>query len=70
MEGYETKRIEYSYPTSPNAERYGYGRIGCYTIAIIHTPMAIPVTVDAYPTYEEAKACADKLAMPYNKYTR
>lgn len=69
IEGYETKRIEYAYPTSPAAEQYGYGKIGCYTISIIHRPGAIGVMVDAYPTYAEAKQVADSYPMPYNALT-
>jgi len=65
-----TKRIEYVYPTSSAAEQYGYGHAGCYTISIIHRPGAVGVTVDAYPTYDAAKAAADTLPMAYNAYTR
>ena len=70
MEGYETKRIEYAYPTSQLAEQYGYGRKGCYTISLVHRPGAVGVVIDAYPTYEAARAAADKIPMAYNAYTR
>ncbi len=56
-----TKQVEWSYPTSPNADRFKF-KTGCWTVETVegHNP---PVARAAFATREEAMQNAD--TMPY-----
>lgn len=64
-----TKRIEYSYPTSPNATRFGL-RDGGYTVELLAHASAIPKAIAGFKTLAEAKAYANQMPEPWNRLTR
>lgn len=63
-----TKIIEYCYPSSPEAERAGMGKTGCYYVAQYKTgSVASKKTVlKHFPSKELAIAYAETLPIPYN----
>jgi len=62
-----TKLVDYSYPTSPNATKHGFGKVGCYTVSIAkgHAPGK---DAKAFPTKEEAMTFAESLPMPFHRF--
>jgi len=64
----QTKRIEWSYPTSPNAERLGFPNTGCWTVEIVTDDM--PRAVKGFATLEEASANASAIALPWDRFTK
>lgn len=54
------KTIEYSYPSSTNAVKNGYGSTGCYCVELVDEKHKSKV-VAAYPTKIEAIAHAETL---------
>jgi hypothetical protein len=63
----KTVEISYSYPTSPNAIRFGC-KLGCYPVAIVGEKGKLNY-VAAFETWAKAKAYADGLALPFNRYS-
>lgn len=64
----KTKSIAYSYPTSPNATKYGF-KGGCYTVEI-HNGSKPPVVASAHETIEEARKAAEAFTeLPLNRYS-
>ncbi len=66
----KTKSVCYSYPTSPNAERFKLRNGGYCVSTITHTQISEPWPPQAiamFPTLDEAKAYADKLELPYDR---
>ncbi len=63
-----TKRIEWSYATSPNADRFGF-RNGCWTVETVrgHNPS---IAIAGFTTIEEAEAYAAKMPIEWNRLTR
>lgn len=64
-----TKRIEYSYPTSPNAKQLGFYKTGCYSVEVgeVHKPKK---AIAGFSTLEEAKQYAEKMPEMWDNYTR
>jgi hypothetical protein len=59
------KSVDYSYPTSPNAERFGFSKSGCYTISLNDpTGVRTPVAVSAYSTLDEALKAVGQMPQP------
>ena len=54
------KYIDWSYPTSTNAERFGFSDIGCWTI-LVGPRAEFQAAVSGYATIEEAQAAAEAL---------
>ena len=54
------KTVSYSYPTSPNAKKYGFYKTGCYTVETI-TDEKPPKSLAAFATKKEAVAFAETL---------
>ena len=48
-----TKTVEYSYPTSPNAERFGFGNEGCWTVEYNYVSK-LPEPIKAFERIEDA----------------
>lgn len=67
----KAKQVAWSYPSSPNAEKFGFGGKGCYTVStIIISPMRLPgEAVAAFATLQAAKDFAAKMPEPWDKYT-
>lgn len=63
-----TKKIEWSYPTSPNAKHFGFYHTGCYTVETVNDFSSMSQA--GYATIEEAQKHADLLPYEWNKYTR
>jgi hypothetical protein len=59
-----TKCIEYAYPTSINAEAFGMGKMGCYTVKLIDGTKP-GKTIAAFLTIEEAEWYADTMPEPW-----
>lgn len=61
------KAINWSYPTSPNAIRFGFASTGCYTVSIIrgNTP---PVAQAGFRTLKQAQDFAANLHCPYARF--
>lgn len=64
----KTKRIEYSYPTSPNAERFHFPR-GCWTVELVNG-FSPGLAVAAFSTIEEAEKYAAHRPEEWNRLTR
>ena len=58
-----TKRIEYSYPSSPNACAYGFAKAGCYTVQVIESGKVLSIA--GYATLEEARRHAPCANFPH-----
>lgn len=67
-----TKAIQWSYPSSPNADRFRF-RDGCYTVSMIDFAedgtRCIPRAMRGFETIEEARAYADSFLLDYDRYT-
>ena len=63
----QTKLVDYSYPTSPNAKKHGFGSVGCYTVSVAtgHAPAR---AVQAFADKNAAFAFARTLPMPFHKF--
>ena len=62
----KVKAIEYSYPTSPNADRFGF-KTGCYTVEIGELPKVKPFkAVAGFKTITEAAAFAATMPEPFS----
>lgn len=57
--------IAWSYPTSPNADRFGFDNTGCWTVQIIEGGSP-PESIAAFDRAELAVKCADALRLPYH----
>ena len=55
--------IEWSYPTSPNADRFGF-RNGCYTVQIVLDDRS-QKALYGFATELEAQTCIDELEETY-----
>ena len=66
-----TKAIAYSYPTSPNAERFGFGAAGCFTVELteLEPQRQPPRAVSAFADIEEAETQAALLPEAWDTYT-
>lgn len=62
------KQISWSYPSSPNAEKFGFSN-GCYSVATVSSPNWIPRYFAGFKTFEEAKTFADTLEFEWSRYT-
>lgn len=56
------KSITYAYPTSPDADRYGFPR-GCYTVELAGRSIAAFASLDAAVSY------AGNLSAPWSPYS-
>ena len=48
------KSVEYSYPSSPNAEKFGFGNTGCYTVETADSVHGIPISHKAFANRRNA----------------
>jgi hypothetical protein len=64
-----TKRIEWSYPTSPNAVKFKFSKVGCWTVELIEGTNP-PWVMEGFDTYEKAKAYANTIPEPWDRLTR
>lgn len=56
------KQVEYSYPTSTNAKKFGFYNDGCYTVELYDSLyISTPKALTAFKTKEEAVAFAETL---------
>ena len=66
------KSIAWSYPTSPNADRFGF-RAGCWTVRTVEgegTPaVQPPVAIRGFRTKEEAKDYANTMPELWSRWT-
>jgi hypothetical protein len=66
-----SKNIEYAYPTSVKAEKAGFGKTGCWYVALypdISAAFGGDIIPDSFREHkEQARQYADTLPHPYNK---
>jgi len=62
----KTKSVAWSYPTSPNAERFGHPD-GCYVVEV--NDGNGPLAIGAFPTEAGAKLAAEFLPYPWDRFT-
>ena len=62
------KAIGWSYPSSPNAVRFGFSRTGCYSVNRLHGSDR-PKSLAGFATWAEAKAFADTLDGEYSRFS-
>lgn len=62
------KIIGYSYPSSTNASKFGFAKVGCFSVEIL-TRNSIPKALKGFATIEEARAFAETLNHPWGKYS-
>ena len=55
--------IEWSYPTSPNADRFGF-KCGCYTVELVLDDRS-QTALYGFATELEAQTCIDELEEAY-----
>jgi hypothetical protein len=60
----ETKQIDWSYPSSPNAVNMGFGRVGCWTVSIA-TGDEPAVAVEGFANLADAVDYAKTLPIPF-----
>jgi hypothetical protein len=63
------KLVEWSYPSSPNAEQFGFAKKGCYTLHTANTefvPFDGHKTIGGFATLSEAKAAGEPLPFPWH----
>lgn len=64
----KTKQISYAYPSSPDAQQFGFTKTGCYTVGI-QKDSEPATTTKAFQTYAEASAYADTLPGAFNRWS-
>ncbi len=55
----KTKKVEFSYPSSPNADKFGFNK-GCYTVELVDAD-GFPEVISGHETLKEAMLAADSL---------
>lgn len=64
-----SKMVDYAYPTSINAIRFGFGNVGCWVVAkhFRHeTEFFAPIALSGHATREEAIDAARNVPLPWN----
>lgn len=64
-----TKQVEWSYPTSTNAARFGFNRVGCWTLSLIVYEAASGHTITAVlgtESKETAMSAASEMPFPWS----
>lgn len=54
------KSVDYAYPTSPSASKFGFGKTGCYCVELSKDQQP-PKAIAGYATRQEALAHAKRL---------
>lgn len=68
MTATKQKSIGWSYPTSPNAQTFGYNSTGCYTVNL-GVPGKPARAIKAFTSWDAAKACADMMPNDWSRFT-
>lgn len=67
--GPATKRVDYAYPTSSYATKFGFYNTGCYVVEVC-VGIRPGKAVAAFATLTEARAHADTLPHEWNALSR
>ncbi len=59
------KIVEYSYPSSPNACRFGFSKVGCFTLLTADETNGHKTQV-AFATLTEAKSAGEAYKHPWH----
>jgi hypothetical protein len=62
------KEVSFSYPSSDNATKFGFYGTGCYTVSTGAAGKP-KKSVSGHATSKEAFTAADKLSMPYGRFS-
>lgn len=66
----KTKSVEFAYPSSPQANRFGFAKLGCYVVELSEGTNP-PIAIAGYFTKLEAWQHADTLPEPWSpSFTR
>lgn len=60
----DSKEVAFAYPTSPNAEHFGYGKTGCYILSVWDDGKRYAIS--AHAAKEEAMKVAEECELPWN----
>jgi hypothetical protein len=63
----QVKWVDYAYPTSPNADRFGFEN-GCYCVVVANIEGGKPKTISAYATKSEALAVAKAMPQSWSAF--
>lgn len=58
------KLVEYAYPTSDNATRFGFND-GCYTVEVWNRTTLLPTALSGHKTRDQAIEYAKLIALPW-----
>lgn len=61
----DAKGVDYSYPSSTNAQRFGFAKQGCWTVSL-HSPDHTPIALAAFPTEAMAYDFANQHPAPWH----
>jgi hypothetical protein len=65
------KSIEWSYPTSTNANKFGFANDGCYTVEMVDSfGNNLPKAIKGFATLDEAINYANTLPDEYISYCK
>lgn len=59
------KTVEFSYPTSPNAVKFGFGKVGCWTVETAEDSNP-PKAVKGFSLRDDALAYAESLEFSWS----
>ena len=62
------KAIEFAYPSSTNAKKYGFENVGCYIVDTIDGK-TIPQVLGAFATVAEAEKFAEGIDLPFHRFS-
>jgi hypothetical protein len=67
-----TKRIEWAYPSSENACKFGFSKTGCWVVEIERPlpSMRPPNAVAGFESHAEAKSHGDSMPEPWDSFTK
>jgi hypothetical protein len=57
----DVKTVEWSYPTSPNADKFGRSKTGCWTVELHRAPDGLPRALKGFDSRAEALEYARSL---------
>lgn len=69
VRNYTHKEVNWSYPTSPNAVKFGFSKSGCFTLSVIdRKDFKLPKGISGHPTREQAIDAGIAIDLPWMNY--
>jgi len=63
--GFSHKSVEWSYPTSSNAQKFKMGKSGCWSLWMIEAKTLLPFSLYGYKTKADAMQAAKEINLPF-----